>query len=281
MKHVKINDNVVFGNDLPFVLIAGPCQMESRDHALFMAENLAKVAAKLNIPYVFKASFDKANRTSLDSRRGLGLEESMPVFAEIKKIFGCPTTTDIHESYQAQIVAQYVDILQIPSLLSRQTDLLVAAAKTGKPVNIKKIQAGVPPSDVIYSVEKVSKSGNDNVMVTERGTCFGYGDLVVDMRGLPQMAATGYPVIIDAGHPTQRPYAANGKSGGDRRLIPALARAAIAVGVAGVFVETHDNPEVALSDGPNMMKLADMEEQLCLWKRFDEITKQNLISLGV
>ncbi|HCU59180.1 MAG TPA: 3-deoxy-8-phosphooctulonate synthase [Alphaproteobacteria bacterium] len=272
-KIVKIG-NVSFGNKLPMALICGPCQIESREHAIMIAGAMREITKKLNIPYVFKASFDKANRTSINGARGVGLEEGMKTFDEIKKLYpDLPIVTDVHEVWQCAEVAKHVDMLQIPAFLCRQTDLVVAAAKTGKAVNIKKGQF-LAPWDVRNLVKKSVDSGNDNVLITERGTSFGYNTLVVDMRGFPQMAKdTGCPVIMDATHSVQQPGGKGASTGGQREFAPVLARAAVAVGVAGVFMETHDNPDKALSDGPNTIALADMERVLTELKAYDEITK--------
>lgn len=265
---------VRLGNKLPLVLIAGPCQIESREHAIFIAGKMVEITDKLGIPYIFKASFDKANRTSINSARGVGLEEGMRTFAEIRKLYpDLPIVTDIHEREQCPIAAEYVDMLQIPAFLCRQTDLVVAAAKTGKTVNIKKGQF-LAPWDVKNIVKKVEDSGNHNVCITERGTSFGYNTLVTDMRAFPQMAKdTGYPLIFDATHSVQQPGGLGGTTGGQREFAPVLARAAVAVGVAAVFIETHENPDKALSDGPNSIALADMERVLSELMAFDKVNK--------
>ena len=264
--------NVRFGNDLPLALIAGPCQLESRDHGLMMAERLAEMAERAGIGLVFKASFDKANRTSLSGARGMGLEASLDVFAEIRERFGLPVLTDVHLPDQCARVAQVVDILQIPAFLCRQTDLLVAAARTGRVVNVKKGQF-LAPWDMKNVIDKVTGSGNPDVMVTERGVSFGYNTLVNDFKGLPVMKAFGAPVIFDATHSVQQPGGLGGASGGDRRFVEPLARAAVAVGVAGVFVETHDDPDNAPSDGPNMVPLHDMPRLMDVLMRFDAVSK--------
>ena len=265
---------VRLGNKLPLALIAGPCQIESREHAIFIAGKMVEITDKLGIPYIFKASFDKANRTSINSARGVGLEEGMRTFAEIRKLYpDLPIVTDIHEREQCSIAAEYVDMLQIPAFLCRQTDLVVAAAKTGKTVNIKKGQF-LAPWDVKNIVKKVEDSGNHNVCITERGTSFGYNTLVTDMRAFPQMAKdTGYPLIFDATHSVQQPGGLGGTTGGQREFAPVLARAAVAVGVAAVFIETHENPDKALSDGPNSIALADMERVLSELMAFDKVNK--------
>ncbi|MBP1531941.1 MAG: 3-deoxy-8-phosphooctulonate synthase [Alphaproteobacteria bacterium] len=267
--------NVKLGNRLPLALIAGPCQIESREHAIFIAGKMVEITKKLGIPYVFKASFDKANRTSINSARGVGLEEGMRTFAEIRKLYpDLPILTDVHEKDQCPIVAQYVDALQIPAFLCRQTDLVVAAAKTGKVVNIKKGQF-LAPWDVKNIVKKAEDSGNHNICITERGTSFGYNTLITDMRAFPQMAKdTGYPLIFDATHSVQQPGGMGATTGGQREFAPVLARAAVAVGVAAVFIETHENPDKALSDGPNSIALADMEQVISELMAFDEVNKR-------
>ncbi|MBO6290069.1 MAG: 3-deoxy-8-phosphooctulonate synthase [Alphaproteobacteria bacterium] len=272
-KIVKVGQ-VELGNQKPLALIAGPCQIESREHAVFIAGKMVEITQKLGIPYIFKASFDKANRTSINSARGVGLEEGMRTFAEIRKLYpNLPIVTDIHEREQCAVAAEYVDMLQIPAFLCRQTDLVVAAAKTGKVVNIKKGQF-LAPWDVKNIVKKAEDSGNHSVCITERGTSFGYNTLVTDMRGLKQMAKdTGYPVIFDATHSVQQPGGLGGTTGGQREFAPVLARAAVAVGVAGVFIETHENPDKALSDGPNSIALADMERVIGELMAFDKVNK--------
>jgi 2-dehydro-3-deoxyphosphooctonate aldolase (KDO 8-P synthase) len=268
---VKVG-NVAFSNTSPLALIAGPCQMESRDHAFMMAGSLKEICARLGIGFVFKSSFDKANRTSLSGERGLGLAKSLSVFADIRKELGLPVITDVHEISQCSELAPVIDILQIPAFLSRQTDLLVAAAKTGCVVNVKKGQF-LAPWDMKNVVQKVVASGNPNVMLTERGASFGYNTLVSDMRSLPIMAETGAPVIFDATHSVQQPGGQGRSSGGDRRMVPVLARAAVAVGVAGVFVETHEDPDNAPSDGPNMVPLKDMEGFIAKLLALDRVAK--------
>ena len=265
--------NITFSNDLPFVLIGGPCQLESMDHTIDLAGKIVEITGKLNIPYVFKASFDKANRTSISGARGVGLEKAMDIFKEVKKQFSCPVITDVHEPGQCAPVAQVVDMLQIPAFLCRQTDLVVAAAKTGKPLNIKKGQF-LAPWDMKNVVTKADQSGNTNVLVTERGVSFGYNTLVVDMRSLPIMAQqTGYPVVIDATHSVQQPGGQGTSTGGQREFAPVLARAAVAVGVAGVFIETHQDPDKSPSDGPNMIPLAELEGVLASLKAIDQLIK--------
>jgi 2-dehydro-3-deoxyphosphooctonate aldolase (KDO 8-P synthase) len=265
---------VKFAQDRPISVFAGPCQMESRAHALEMATALKEIAARLNLGLVYKTSFDKANRTSFSGRRGIGLEDAIPVFAEIREKLGLPIVTDVHEIEQCARVAPVVDVLQIPAFLCRQTDLLVAAARTGKVVKIKKGQF-LAPWDMRNVVAKVTESGNPNVLVTERGASFGYNTLVVDMRSLAIMAETGAPVIFDATHSVQQPGGQGTSTGGDRRMVPVLARAAIAVGVAGLFVETHDDPDrdKSISDGPNMVLLKDFEGMMRDLMAIDRVVK--------
>jgi 2-dehydro-3-deoxyphosphooctonate aldolase (KDO 8-P synthase) len=266
--------NVSFGNRLPLTLIAGPCQLESRDHAFMVAGRLKEMCGRLGIGFVYKTSFDKANRTSLSGKRGLGLAKALPVFADLRKELGLPVLTDVHEIHQCAELAPAVDILQIPAFLCRQTDLLVAAAKTGRAVNVKKGQF-LAPWDMKNVVEKLVASGNANVLLTERGASFGYNTLVSDMRSLPIMAETGAPVVFDATHSVQQPGGQGASSGGDRRMVPVLARAAVAVGVAGVFIETHENPDNAPSDGPNMVPLDQMEALLAKLMQFDRAAKKS------
>ena len=263
---------VTFAQDKRFSLIAGPCQMESRDHAYMMAEALVEMTDKLGIGLVYKSSFDKANRTSLSGKRGIGLDSAMEIFADLKKDFGFPVLTDIHTEEQCGIVAKTVDILQIPAFLSRQTDLLVAAAKTGRAINVKKGQF-LAPWDMKNVLAKFTDSGNPNVMLCERGASFGYNTLVSDMRSLPIMASLGAPVVFDATHSVQQPGGQGGSTGGDRRFVATLARAAVAVGIAGLFVETHEDPDNAPSDGPNMVHLKDMPRLLEKLLAFDDIAK--------
>ncbi len=265
--------SVRFGNHLPFSLIAGPCAMESREHALEMASALKEMTERLGIGLVYKSSFDKANRTSAGSARGIGLDKAMSVFAEVKERFGLPVLTDVHENEQCAAVAEVVDVLQIPAFLCRQTDLLLAAAQTGKAVNVKKGQF-LAPWDMANVAAKVTGAGNPNVMVTERGASFGYNTLVSDMRALPIMAeTTGAPVIFDATHSVQQPGGRGATSGGQREYVPVLARAAVAVGVAGLFIETHQDPDRAPSDGPNMVPLKEIEGLLRQLKAFDALAK--------
>ncbi len=261
-----------FGNDLPLALIAGPCVLESCDHALDMAGALREIAARLGIGLVYKTSFDKANRTSAASPRGVGLERALAVFEEIRAGLALPVLTDVHESGQCAEVAAVVDVLQIPAFLCRQTDLLVAAARTGRAVNVKKGQF-LAPWDMANVVAKITSTGNSNVMVTERGASFGYNTLVSDMRAIPILSRIGAPVIFDATHSVQQPGGRGTASGGEREFVPVLARAAVAVGVAGVFIETHQDPDRAPSDGPNMVPLKDMEGLLRRLIAFDRIAK--------
>lgn len=265
--------NVRFGNALPLTLIAGPCQMESRDHAFMMAGRLKEICAGLGLGLVYKSSFDKANRTSISGKRGLGLEKSLAVFADIRTEFGLPVLTDVHEIHQCTELSPTVDILQIPAFLCRQTDLLIAAAKTGRVVNVKKGQF-LAPWDMKNVLAKIVSSGNPNVLLTERGASFGYNTLVSDMRSLPIMAETGAPVIFDATHSVQQPGGQGASTGGDRRMVPVLSRAAVAVGVAGIFIETHQDPDNAPSDGPNMVPLDQLEGLLAKLLEIDKIAKR-------
>jgi len=264
--------NVTFGNALPLAIMAGPCALESRAHALETAAALKEIADRQGVGLVYKSSFDKANRTSLSSARGPGLKEALPIFAEIRESTGLPVVTDVHEPDQCAVAAEAVDVLQIPAFLCRQTDLLVAAAKTGKAVNVKKGQF-LAPWDMRHVVAKVAGAGNTNVLVTERGVSFGYNTLVSDIRALPILAETKAPVIFDATHSVQQPGGQGGTSGGERRFVPVLARAAVAVGVAGVFIETHQDPDAAPSDGPNMVPLRELEGLLKKLLSFDRLAK--------
>jgi 2-dehydro-3-deoxyphosphooctonate aldolase (KDO 8-P synthase) len=261
-----------FGNALPLALIAGPCVLESRTHAFDMAGALKEITARRGIGFVYKTSFDKANRTSANSARGLGLDKALTIFAELRDTLGVPVLTDVHEPDQCAPIAQVVDVLQIPAFLCRQTDLLIAAAKTGRAVNVKKGQF-LAPWDMANVVDKVTGAGNANVLVTERGVSFGYNTLVSDMRALPILARTGAPVIFDATHSVQQPGGKGTSSGGEREFVPVLARAAVAVGVAGLFIETHQDPDRAPSDGPNMMPLKEMEPLLERLMEFDALAK--------
>ncbi len=278
MRHVHIG-NLTFGNDRPLALIAGPCALESRQHALEMSHALVELTAKLGIGLVYKTSFDKANRTSLASARGMGLEAGLPVLAEVRETYGCPVLTDVHLPEQCAPVAEAVDVLQIPAFLCRQTDLLLAAAATGRAINIKKGQF-LAPWDMKNVAQKVAGAGNANILLCERGVSFGYNTLVSDMRALPVLRATGYPVVFDATHSVQQPGGEGERSGGERRFVPVLARAAVAVGVAAVFMETHQDPDRAPSDGPNMVRLADMPELVATLMAFDRIAKERPIASG-
>jgi 2-dehydro-3-deoxyphosphooctonate aldolase (KDO 8-P synthase) len=277
-RHVHVG-NVAIGNDRPLALIAGPCQLESREHALEMSHALVEIAGKLGMGLIYKTSFDKANRTSAGGQRGLGLEKSLPIMAEIREKWGCPVLTDVHEPAQCATVAEAVDVLQIPAFLCRQTDLLVAAAKTGRAVNVKKGQF-LAPWDMKNVAAKISGAGNENILLTERGASFGYNTLVTDMRGLPIMAETGYPIVMDATHAVQQPGGQGSSSGGDRRFAPVLARAAVAVGIAAVFMETHQDPDCAPSDGPNMIHLKDMPAILQTLQEVDRVAKAHPIALS-
>ncbi|MBT3557290.1 MAG: 3-deoxy-8-phosphooctulonate synthase [Rhodospirillales bacterium] len=265
-------------NDKPFTLLAGPCQMESRAHALETAQSLKEMTDRLGIGLVYKSSFDKANRTSVDGVRGLGMAESLDVFAEVREAVGCPVVTDVHEPHQCDPVSRAVDILQIPAYLCRQTDLLVAAGNTGAAINVKKGQF-LAPWDMTNVVTKIESTGNKNIMVCERGASFGYNTLVSDMRSLPILAETGYPVVYDATHSVQQPGGQGGRSGGQREFAPVLARAALAVGVAAVFIETHQDPDSAPSDGPNMIRLSQLEGVLKTLKAFDDLSKSDPVDL--
>jgi 2-dehydro-3-deoxyphosphooctonate aldolase (KDO 8-P synthase) len=263
---------VRFGNRLPLALIAGPCALESRAHALEMAAALKEIAARLGIGLVYKTSFDKANRTSARSARGIGLDKALAIFAEIRDTLGLPVLTDVHEAEQCARLAPVIDVLQIPAFLCRQTDLLIAAARSGRVVNVKKGQF-LAPWDMANVVAKITGGGNPNVLVTERGVSFGYNTLVSDLRALPILARMGAPVIFDATHSVQQPGGQGTASGGEREFVPVLARAAVAVGVAGVFIETHQNPDKAPSDGPNMVPLRDMEALVARLMAFDRLAK--------
>ena len=276
-RHVAIGD-VTFGNDLPLAVIAGPCAMESRDHALEMSGALKEIADRLGIGLVYKTSFDKANRTSVVSPRGIGLDKALPIFAEVRERTGCPVLTDVHAVEQCAEVAEVVDILQIPAFLCRQTDLLLAAAETGRPMNVKKGQF-LAPWDMANVVAKINGGGNDKVMLCERGASFGYNTLVTDMRALPILRRTGCPVIFDATHSVQQPGGQGTTSGGQRAFAPVLARAAVSVGVAGVFMETHQDPDTAPSDGPNMIPLDQVEDLLATLIDFDKLAKAKPVSI--
>ena len=265
--------NVTFSNNAPLSIIAGPCQMESREHAFDMAGSIKEITDKLGIGFVYKSSFDKANRTSLSSKRGIGLEKAMEIFADLKREFQMPVLTDVHTEEQCAMVADVVDVLQIPAFLCRQTDLLIAAAKTGRVINVKKGQF-LAPWDMKNVLAKITESGNPNVMACERGVSFGYNTLVSDMRALPIMAAFGSPVIFDATHSVQQPGGQGTSSGGQREFVETLARAAVAVGVAGVFLETHQDPDNAPSDGPNMVRLDNLSNLLETLMAFDRLAKK-------
>ena len=269
---------VTFSNDRPLGIIAGPCQLESLDHALMIAERMAAICAEHGAGYVFKASYDKANRTSLSGKRGMGMDEGLKVLAEVKSRIGCPVLTDIHGPDQCAPVAEVADILQIPAFLCRQTDLLLAAGETGAVINIKKGQF-LAPWDMDNVAAKVAATGNRNILLTERGTSFGYNTLVADMRALPRMAQTGYPVIMDATHSVQQPGGKGGSSGGQREFAPVMARAAVSLGIAGVFIETHEAPDTAPSDGPNMIPLDQMGTLVRQLMAFDVIAKREPIRL--
>lgn len=275
-KHVRIGE-LTCGNDLPLTVIAGPCQLESLDHAMMIAERMAEACAKAGAGFVFKASYDKANRTSLSGRRGLGIEEGLDILATVRERLGCPILTDIHDAEQAIRAAKTADIIQIPAFLCRQTDLLLTAGQTGAVINIKKGQF-LAPWDMPNVAAKVASTGNENILLTERGASFGYNTLVADMRSLPIMARTGYPVIMDATHSVQQPGGQGGSSGGQREFAPVMARAAVALGVAGVFIETHEDPDNAPSDGPNMIHLDRMPALVASLMAFDRLAKADPLS---
>lgn len=276
--HVKVG-NLTIGNDLPLTLLAGPCVMESRGHALEMSHALVEMTQKLGMGLIYKTSFDKANRTSLSGARGVGLKEALPVFAEIREKWKCPIVTDVHDALQCAPVAEVVDVLQIPAFLCRQTDLLLAAGNTGKTLNVKKGQF-LAPWDMKNVIKKIEETGNKNIMLCERGVSFGYNTLVSDMRALPIMAELGYPIVFDATHSVQQPGGQGASTGGQREFVPVLARAAISIGVAAVFMETHQDPDKAPSDGPNMVKLKDMPALLETLMAFDSLSKSNPLSLA-
>ncbi len=277
MKTVTVHD-IAINNHAPFALIAGPCAMESREHAFFMCDALKAITGRLGIPFIYKSSFDKANRTALGAGRGIGIDEALRVFADIKQEFGVPVITDVHTAEQCAVAATVVDVLQIPAFLCRQTDLLVAAANTGKPINVKKGQF-LAPWDMKNVAAKIAGSGNEQIMLCERGASFGYNTLVSDMRALPIMAETGYPVIFDATHSVQQPGGKGASTGGDREMVPVLARAALAVGVAGVFMEVHNDPDSAPSDGPNMVRLEQAEGLLSTMKAIDDLVKSRVFNV--
>ncbi len=265
--------NIPIANDKPFALIAGPCALESRAHALEMSHALVELTGKLGIPLVYKTSFDKANRTSLAGGRGMGMAKGLPIMAEVREKYGCPVLTDVHDAAQCAPVAEAVDVLQIPAFLCRQTDLLLAAGATGRAINVKKGQF-LAPWDMKNVVAKIASTGNEKILQCERGVSFGYNTLVSDMRALPIMAENGYPVVFDATHSVQQPGGQGGSTGGQREFVPVLARAALAIGVAAVFMETHQDPDKAPSDGPNMVKLKDMPGLLSELKAFDALSKR-------
>ncbi|MBU3030967.1 3-deoxy-8-phosphooctulonate synthase [Paracoccus marinaquae] len=276
-RHIRIGD-LTCGNDLPLTVIAGPCQLETLDHALMIAEAMAEACARAGAGYVFKASYDKANRTSLKGRRGIGIEDGLDMLAKVRERLGCPVLTDVHDAGQAVLAAQTVDVIQIPAFLCRQTDLLLAAGGTGAVVNVKKGQF-LAPWDMPNVADKVASTGNDRILLTERGVSFGYNTLVADMRALPIMARTGYPVIMDATHSVQQPGGQGGSSGGQREFAPVMARAAVSLGVAGVFIETHQDPDNAPSDGPNMIPLQQMPALIDSLMRFDALAKDDPIAV--
>ena len=270
MINLKVKcSNFEIANDKPFTLIAGPCQLESEEHAIKISTELKKITSELKINFIYKSSFDKANRTSLKGKRGIGLDKSLPIFDKIRKEVGVPVLTDVHTSEQCSIVSEHVDILQIPAFLCRQTDLLIAAAKTGKIINVKKGQF-LAPWDMSNVIKKIEDSGNKNILITERGASFGYNTLVSDMRSLPIMSKFGFPIVFDATHSVQQPGGMGERSGGQREFVPYLARAAIAVGVGAIFMETHEDPDNAPSDGPNMVPLKEVKSLL---KKLTEIDK--------
>jgi 2-dehydro-3-deoxyphosphooctonate aldolase (KDO 8-P synthase) len=275
--HVKVGDLTV-GNDLPFVLFAGPCAMESREHALEMSQALKEVTEKLGVGLIYKSSFDKANRTSGSSPRGIGLDAALPIFAEVKEVTGLPVLTDVHSPDNCAAVADVIDVLQIPAFLCRQTDLLLAAAATGRAINVKKGQF-LAPWDMANVATKITEAGNDKVMLCERGASFGYNTLVSDMRSLPIMAQTGHPVVFDATHSVQQPGGQGATTGGQREFVPVLARAAISIGVAAVFMEVHQDPDNAPSDGPNMVRLEQLPDILEQLVAFDRLGKARPISI--
>tara|TARA_Y100000816_G_scaffold255221_1_gene207902 strand:+ start:260 stop:1084 length:825 start_codon:yes stop_codon:yes gene_type:complete len=273
MKNITIKcKNLKISNDNPFCLIAGPCQLENEQHAIDMAGKIKEITKKYQLGFIYKTSFDKANRTSIKGKRGAGLDKSLPIFDKIRKELETPVLTDIHTAEQCSIVSEHVDVIQIPAFLCRQTDLLIAAAKTKKIINVKKGQF-LAPWDITNVIKKISESGNENILITERGSSFGYNSLVSDMRSLPIMAKTGYPVVFDATHSVQQPGGLGDKSGGQREFVPILSRAAVAVGVAAVFIETHNDPDKAPSDGPNMIPLNKLDELLNQLIEIDKLIK--------
>ena len=270
-KKITIGD-VVIGGDAPIALITGPCQLESRDHTMFMAEEIAKACAATGTKFIFKASYDKANRSSISTQRGIGMDQGLQILAEVRDAFGCPVLTDVHDAAQCAPAGEVVDVIQIPAFLCRQTDLLLAAGKTGRAINVKKGQF-LAPWDMGNVAEKIASTGNENIMLCDRGTSFGYNTLVSDFRGLPTMAATGYPVVFDATHSVQQPGGQGTTSGGQREFAPVLARAACAVGVSALFIETHQDPDNAPSDGPNMIPVDQMGALIANLRAFDALAK--------
>ncbi|HBY11953.1 MAG: 3-deoxy-8-phosphooctulonate synthase [Rhodobacteraceae bacterium] len=270
-KIITVGD-IAIGGTNPFALITGPCQLESRDHAFMMAEKIAEACAKSGTQFIFKASYDKANRSSINTQRGLGIEEGLRILSDIRAAFGCPILTDVHEAAQCQTAGTVVDILQIPAFLCRQTDLLLAAGKTGRAINVKKGQF-LAPWDMQNVADKIASTGNDQILLCDRGTSFGYNTLVSDFRGLPIMANTGYPVVFDATHSVQQPGGQGNTSGGQREFAPVLARAACAVGIAALFIETHQDPDTAPSDGPNMIPIDQMGDLIKELRGFDALRK--------
>ena len=275
VKEIKLNENVIFGNKKPFVLFAGPCAIESEERVLKLAEGIKKITDKLNIPYVFKSSYDKANRSSIDSYRGPGLEKGLQILQKVKNNFDLPVISDVHTEEQAKVAADVLDVIQIPAFLCRQTDLVTAVGKTNKIVNVKKGQF-LAPWDIDQIVKKIESTGNEKILLTERGVTFGYNNLVVDMRSLPRMRKTGYPVVFDATHSVRLPGGAGDSSDGDRQYVPYLTRAAVGAGIDALFLEVHDQPEEALSDGANMVRLENLEKILKQAKAIDKLVKEDL-----
>ncbi|ESQ93030.1 2-dehydro-3-deoxyphosphooctonate aldolase [Asticcacaulis sp. AC460] len=275
-QHVKTKvievGGIKIGGDEPFALIAGPCQIESRDHALMMAERIAEACAPTGTRFIYKSSYDKANRSSIGTARGIGMDEGLQILADVRAQFGCPVLTDVHDAHQCPPVGEVVDVIQIPAFLCRQTDLLLAAGETGKAINVKKGQF-LAPWDMANVAKKIASTGNERVMLCDRGTSFGYNTLVTDFRGLPIMAQTGYPIVFDATHSVQQPGGQGTTSGGQREFAPVLARAACAIGVSAVFIETHENPDCAPSDGPNMIPIEQMKELIGVLRAFDDLAK--------
>ncbi len=271
-RHVAVG-RVTFGNDLPFVLVAGPCQIESLAHTMEMAAAISEICAALDIPWIYKSSFDKANRTSASAERGIGMAKGLDILAQVRARFGCPVLTDVHDAGQCKATAEAVDVIQIPAFLCRQTDLLIAAGETGAAINVKKGQF-LAPWDMTNVAAKIASTGNQRIILCDRGTSFGYNTLVSDFRGLPIMARTGYPVMFDATHSVQQPGGQGTSSGGQREFAPVLARAAVAVGCASLFIETHQDPDTAPSDGPNMIPITQMHALLARLKAFDTLAKQ-------